>query len=167
MDYARAIQRYYGGSQQRMVERLDISKSWLSRYLELAKLPAEIVNCFDSPHVIRVTHAAKLAPALSNPVERRRVLDIAAAIQAERSGLDRPSHPPASIVSRLLAIKKKPGSRVPAPFQLRDESGRVLATMIQQPKGTISITVPAARTLTRTALSAAVETCLDELFRDR
>ena len=38
-DYARAVERYYGGSQQQMAERLEVSKSWLSRYLELAQLP--------------------------------------------------------------------------------------------------------------------------------
>lgn len=31
-DYARAIDRYYDGSQQRMAERLNVAKSWLSRY---------------------------------------------------------------------------------------------------------------------------------------
>src|SRR3954463_12841655 len=64
-DYARAIERYYGGNQQRMAERLAVSKSWLSRYLDLARLPEEVVACFKSPHVIGISHAAALAPLLN------------------------------------------------------------------------------------------------------
>src|SRR5262249_7295677 len=63
-DYARAVDRYYEGNQQRMAERLEVSKSWLSRYLELARLPAEVVAAFASPHAIGISHAAALAPLL-------------------------------------------------------------------------------------------------------
>ena len=59
IDYARAIERYYDGSQQRMAERLEVSKSWLSRYLELARLPPEVIAAFGSPHVIGISHAAR------------------------------------------------------------------------------------------------------------
>src|SRR3954451_12379574 len=55
MDYVRAIERYYGGNQQRMAERLAVTKSWLSRYLDLAKLPEEIIACFESPHIIGIS----------------------------------------------------------------------------------------------------------------
>src|SRR5690242_18957373 len=54
LDYARAVERYYGGSQQQMAERLEVSKSWLSRYLELVRLPGVIVAAFASPHVIGI-----------------------------------------------------------------------------------------------------------------
>ena len=43
-DYARALELYYDGSQQRMADRLEVSKSWLSRYLELARLPTEVLG---------------------------------------------------------------------------------------------------------------------------
>ena len=56
-DYARAVERYYGGSQQQMAERLEVSRSWLSRYLELARLPAEIVR--PSPHPMQSASATQ------------------------------------------------------------------------------------------------------------
>ena len=44
IDYADAIELYYGGRQQRMAERLEVTKSWLSRYMQLAKLPSRIIR---------------------------------------------------------------------------------------------------------------------------
>ena len=64
MDYAKAVERYYGGSQQKMVERLEVTKSWLSRYLELARLPKEVVTAFGSSATIGITHGAALGPLL-------------------------------------------------------------------------------------------------------
>src|SRR3954454_9299699 len=63
-DYARAVERYYGGSQQRMAERLEVSKSWLSRYLDLGRLPSEVVAAFGSSRVIGISHGAAVAPLL-------------------------------------------------------------------------------------------------------
>lgn len=39
VDYAQALERYYGGRQKTMATRLEVSEAWLSRYLQLAKLP--------------------------------------------------------------------------------------------------------------------------------
>lgn len=65
VDYARAVDRYYDGNQQRMATRLEVTKSWLSRYLELARLPSQILDCFASPHVIGISHAAAIAPLMN------------------------------------------------------------------------------------------------------
>ena len=84
VDYARALDRYYDASQQRMAERLQVSRSWLSRYLELAKLPDWVVAAFGSAHVIGISHAAKLAPLLRAPLTRKQIQANAEALGAEQ-----------------------------------------------------------------------------------
>ena len=84
-DYARAVERYYGGSQQQMAERLEVSKSWLSRYLELARLPTDIVAAFASPHAIGISHAAILAPLLRADDQRDRIVTEAKRLATEQA----------------------------------------------------------------------------------
>ena len=86
-DYGRALARYYDGSQQRMADRLNVSKSWLSRYLELARLPSEILSAFGSPHAIGISHAAALAPILRVPAKRQAILDISTGLAREQEEL--------------------------------------------------------------------------------
>ncbi|SPF81655.1 ParB/RepB/Spo0J family partition protein [Pseudoprimorskyibacter insulae] len=67
MDYADAVERYYGGRQKAMAERLEVSQPWLSRYLQLAKLPSEVVRAFPSIRDIKERNARDLKPLLSDP----------------------------------------------------------------------------------------------------
>lgn len=64
VDYLQAVDAYYEGLAQRMADRLEVSKSWLSRFLDLARLPAPIVAAFGDVHVLRVNHARQLKPFL-------------------------------------------------------------------------------------------------------
>ena len=77
-EYLQALNRYYAGNQKRMVNELGVTKSWLSRYLELAKLPPEVVLAFGSSRAIGIRNAAQLAPSLK--VERARQLMIKEAV---------------------------------------------------------------------------------------
>src|SRR5579863_282544 len=103
-DYARAVERYYGGSQQQMAERLEVSRSWLSRYLELARLPAEIVAAFASPHAIGISHVAVLAPLLRADDQRERIIAEATRLVEEQAALAARAAPPlspAGVMQRL------------------------------------------------------------------
>jgi len=160
VDYARAIERYYGGNQQRMVERLEVSKSWLSRYLELARLPAEVLAAFGSPHVVGISHAAVLAPLLRVPEQAVRILAEARALVGG-SAL-----PPAAVIRRLTQA-----ARAAAPKQtklrehsVRAEDGTVLARGQRAARGgAVSIVVPAAGTRTRADVLAALAEILDRI----
>jgi ParB family transcriptional regulator, chromosome partitioning protein len=130
-DYLRAIDRYYEGNQQRMVERLKVSKSWLSRYLELAKLPDEVIASFGSPHVIGIRHAAELAPLLNNPVTRGHVLHEAGALvtdQAKLKAADAPFLKPALVVRRMVVVAKPPKRTAanPGAEEIRAANGVVI-----------------------------------------
>jgi ParB family transcriptional regulator, chromosome partitioning protein len=121
-DYLRAVERYYDGNQQRMVDRLRVTKSWLSRYLELAKLLAEAVAAFGSPHVIGIRNAAELAPLLKNEKTREAVVREARALSAEQERLKEAQSPylkPVVVVRRMIAVAQAP--RVKPSKQSADE----------------------------------------------
>jgi ParB family chromosome partitioning protein len=164
-DYARAIERYYDGSQQRMAERLEVSKSWLSRYLELAKLPSEIIAAFGSPHVIGISHGAALAPLLRPPPRRDRLIAearVVAAEQAELIGRGTAPIPPASVLRRLTTATRQPAraGRLAADFSVRDADGGIIARGRKEGRGTLTLEVPAFARQDRDAVLRALAAIL-------
>ncbi|MEP4199170.1 MAG: ParB/RepB/Spo0J family partition protein [Aliishimia sp.] len=93
IDYADAIDLYYAGKQKAMAERLEVSQPWLSRYLQLAKLPGRIVSAFASIRDIKERHARDLKPLLAEPDMAQALLsmadDIARQHTAARAGRGR------------------------------------------------------------------------------
>ena len=164
-DYARAVDRYYDGNQQKMAERLNVSKSWLSRYLELARLPSDVLATFGSPHVIGISHAAALAPLLSHPQNRLRVIDAAAGIvtdQQARRDAGEAWIPPGTVVSRLVQAVRdtpKPTSREE---QIKDPAGKLLLKARREGRGVV-LTVPASRLGDHALVTAAIDTYLRKL----
>ena len=145
-DYERAIARYYDGNQQRMADRLEVTKSWMSRYLELARLPQEVVACFPSPHVIGISHAARLAPLLANPRSRTKVLAEAAALVREIAAAGS-GHAPAKVMTRLVTAAV--GARLPPKRKdrgelLTNEDDGALVRVRMEAAGDIAFIVPAA-----------------------
>jgi ParB family chromosome partitioning protein len=169
VDYARAVERYYEGNQQRMATRLEVTKSWLSRYLELARLPGEILACFASPHVIGISHAAAIAPLLNRPPVRERILEAAAVLareqQAYREAGTAPLAP-AAVVVRLRQAQDRPK---PARLdeQIRGAAGEVILKARREGRGVVVFTVPAALTTDRRAVCSAVDNYLKKLAPDR
>ena len=164
-DYARAMERYYDNSQQRMAERLQVTTSWLSRYLELARLPPFILEAFGSTLVIGISHAAKLAPLLRAPLTRMMVEESASVIASEQA-LRRSSKTallsPAEVVTRLLA-KPKTNARPARQANVTDGRGRVLVSGERAASGamTIKLTAPAQRN--RDAAMEAIRQLLEKL----
>ena len=73
-DYLRALDLYYGGRQRTMAERLKVSESWLTRYLDLARLPEELMAAFTAPQDLGVRNAIALKALLKPDDRRTRVL---------------------------------------------------------------------------------------------
>ena len=111
-DYLRALERHYGGSQKAMAQRLNVSEAWLSRYLDLARLPAELLAAFPDPHALKIKHVTQLKPLLKPEARRERVLAGAAELAA-RIGEGTPLAPQ-DVIRRLTAAgeeaPKKSGS---------------------------------------------------------
>src|SRR5215469_1935673 len=170
-DYARAVDRYYEGNQQQMAERLEVGKSWLSRYLELARLPAEIVAAFSTPQVIGISHAASLAPLLRADDQRGRIIAEAGRLAEERTALiARGELPPspAGVLQRLTAAacaqiaRRRPvGGRE---HIVRSSDGAIVARGQSAGRGGgVMITFPAPAKHARPALASAVEEILDHM----
>ncbi|WP_147127746.1 ParB/RepB/Spo0J family partition protein [Shimia ponticola] len=163
IDYADAIERYYGGKQKAMAERLEVSPPWLSRYLQLAKLPADIVNAFATIRDIKERHARDLKPIISDPEANTRVLEAARVLGAEqaraRSGKGRLLDGP-EVMKRLKAA-----ARPPAPPKQEDGTEYSRSThdtpILVRHRGRKTV-IEFDSTLSNDALSAALGQFLEE-----
>lgn len=72
LDYKKALGHYYK-NQVQMSNRLEVTTSWLSRYLDIADLPEEIVKAYRDITEIKVIHARKLKPYLNESVKNRAI----------------------------------------------------------------------------------------------
>ena len=86
-DYLRALSSYYDGSQKVMAERINVTESWLSRYLDLARLPAELMVAFPNAQDLHIKHVTAIKPLLKPDDRRDRAFAEAARIaSAQRAG---------------------------------------------------------------------------------
>lgn len=104
VDYLSAIELYYGGVASRMAERLDRPKAWLSRFLDLGRLPLEVVEAFGDHLQVLEKHARDLKPVLAQNPERGRVIVAAkklAEAQVRRREGGEPYLEPAKVIATL------------------------------------------------------------------
>jgi len=165
-DYARAVERYYEGSQQRMAERLEVTLSWLNRYLELARLPPEVVASFGVARAIGISHAGKLAPVLRVPVTRDKVLAAAVELAKEQAVLAQRGEPylqPATVTARLLATASARGTPTPkGQLLVQAEDGTTLVRAVKVRGGGLTITVPALKHENRETIVAALADLVEQ-----
>lgn len=159
-DYADALERYYGGRQKAMAERLEVSEGWLSRYLGLARLPREVVGAYASIRDIRELHARQLKPLLARPSDRDKVLAAAADLaEAKARGAYRDG---AQVLAVLKAAAKAPRPKQPGGTLYRRGPGESGITVRRKGK-TVAMEFP--DTLSRAALEAAFHQYLDDRFK--
>ena len=110
-DYLRALERHYESRQRTMALRLNVTESWLSRYLDLARLPDALVRAFPDPQALKIKHVTLLKPLLKPDDRRDRVLEEAAQIAAEQSAGPTGPKTPQDVIRRLsqAAIMIPPG----------------------------------------------------------
>jgi ParB family chromosome partitioning protein len=107
-DYLRALDRHYGGSQKAMAERMRVTESWLSRYLDLARLPSEIIGAFPSALDLKIKHVHLIKPLLKPEDRRSRVLAEASRVaQARREG-EGATLTPQDVIRRLALAADPP-----------------------------------------------------------
>jgi ParB family chromosome partitioning protein len=127
-DYLKALDRHYGGRQKDMAGRLNMSEAWLSRYLDLARLPGPLVTAFHDPHELKIKHVTQLKPLLKPDDRARRVL-AEADVMTSRKGEGTPLKPQ-DVIRRLAAAAdapKKSGSP--------KKSGKPPAEVVSSPSG--------------------------------
>lgn len=82
-DYKDALGRYYK-NQKEMADRLEVSEAWLSRYLDLAALPSDVVDAFGDVTEIKTKHGRDLKPHLRAARDRTKLVAAAKKITAEQ-----------------------------------------------------------------------------------
>ncbi len=102
LDYKKALGHYYQ-NQVQMANRLEVTTSWLSRYLDIADLPEEIVKAYRDITDIKVIHARKLKPYLNSSVKNKEIRDslIQKAIELQGSDFDG-----TKVITELLKVVK-------------------------------------------------------------
>lgn len=111
-DYLRALETYYDGRQKVMAERIKVTESWLSRYLDLARLPTELVIAFSNRQDLRIKHVTAIKPLLKPDDRKDRVFAEAARLAAARAQ-GAPAAPVPDVIralARAAVPPKKTGS---------------------------------------------------------
>lgn len=164
LDYLRAIDEFYEGSQDMMAERLNVSKSWMSRVLDVGRLPAEIVAAFTDSHEITVRMARDLAPLARVADTRARMIKEAARIQAERQAGNEIDA--ATVVKRLVAGAQNKSSAkksTPPVGEIKAASGKPMIKYMRAGRGGgLTIKVLPRSGATKGEIIKALEQLLDE-----
>ena len=105
-DYLKALGRHYGARQKDMAARLNVSEAWLSRYLDLARLPVDLVAAFSDPHELKIKHVTLLKPLLKPDDRARRVLAEAGIISKQQG--EGASLKPQDVIRRLAIAADAP-----------------------------------------------------------
>lgn len=121
LDYKNALGFYYQ-NQVQMANRLEVSTSWLSRYLDIADLPEEIVKAYRDFTDIKVIHARKLKPHLSDSIKNKEAKEsiIQKAIELKGKGYDG-----TKVVAELLKVVKPAKKSNPIKKQYSSKNGLI------------------------------------------
>jgi ParB family chromosome partitioning protein len=112
-DYLRALDAYYEGRQKTMAERINVSESWLSRHLDLARFPPELVRAFANPYALGIRSVVALKPLLKPEDKRQRVFLEAARLGDVQAASGMPM--PIPNVIRALSLAATPPKKSGSP----------------------------------------------------
>ncbi|OYX00558.1 MAG: chromosome partitioning protein ParB [Caulobacter vibrioides] len=139
LDYRHAVETFYGGVAQRMAERLEVPKAWLSRFLDLGKLPTDVVEAFGDPRQLKERHARTLKPLLADDASRPKVMAEAkrlSGVQAAAVASGKGLLDPAKVVTLLVKASAAPASaKKPAGkgvMNVTNEAGATLFTLARK-----------------------------------
>lgn len=125
-EYTRALAEFYDNSQADMAEHIAISKSWLSRLIDVARLPQEIVGAFADRHDITVRIARDIKPLLADQRSRALMIAEAARLAAARDAGDAALGGAETAKRLIKATEAKTATRGPSSEkkEVRSESGK-------------------------------------------
>lgn len=168
-DYLRALDLYYGGKQKNMASRLNQSEAWLSRYLDLARLPEDLLQAFSDPHELRISHVGTLKPILKPADMRAKVLDEAGRLaRARAAGEPVPNSTPdilralVSAANRAaVAVRTAPKKTGKAPDLIRSGAGTPIARIDRKDKKSVTLTLLLKEGGTRVEAEAVLKELLN------
>ncbi|WP_019054311.1 ParB/RepB/Spo0J family partition protein [Sphingobium xenophagum] len=158
-EYSQALEEFYDSNQSEMAEHLKISRSWLSRLLDVARLPAEIVNAFPDTHGITVRIARDIKPLTSE----KRTLDLmvaeSRAIAAERDDLGA-AMPAPEVAKRLIRATVAPAKPAGGEVEVKGAAGKVILRYAHSSRSGYTFKVPARSGASAVEVLKAIEAIL-------
>ena len=163
-DYLRALDLFYDGSQTAMATRLNVSNGWMSRILEVGRLPSPIINAFADSHDVTARHAGQLAPSLRRAEMREPVLRRAHEIRKQHAAGGGPLAPH-QVVAALLAAATPGRRKPPAPRQILSAGGKPMLRIEGGGKGKeLTLRILPRSDAPRAEVEAALITALKDYF---
>lgn len=145
-DYLQALDLFYGGKQAAMAERLNVAPAWLSRLLDLARMPGEIHDAFGDSSVLKVEHAKNIAPLLRGGPGTEKVLSEARALAERQHAAKRAGEGllrPADVVRALqrAAITRAAPARSEPVETLLSSTKRPMLKVVRKRAGGLTIDI--------------------------
>lgn len=113
LDYLQALVLFYDDNAKRMAARLEVGESWLSRFLNLARLPKPVIAAFGSVQAVKVAHARQIKPYLEGGPITDLVLEEAVRLSEEQAALIRTGQPLIEATQVVQRLQKAGGSQKP------------------------------------------------------
>jgi ParB family chromosome partitioning protein len=141
-EYLRAMQEFYNNSQSEMADHLNISRSWVSRLIDVARLPQELVAAFSDRHDITVRIARDLKPLCGNPHALAAMTSRTQEIVAEREA-GGPRLSGAEVAKRLVQSTIEPVSKAKrdAAVEVRSAQGKPMLTYVKASGGALTLRI--------------------------
>lgn len=170
-DYAKALGLFYDGKQKTMADRLRLEPGWLSRLLDLARLPKEVVAAFGDERVLKIEHAKQLGPLLRDARSSQRVLEAArvlAEAQQQAAQAGQALVRPADVVRDMLrAAAPKPRAKAKASQLILSSTRQPMIKVDRKRGGGLVIELVPKSGASLKELEASIRSLLESLPADK
>ncbi|MDO6414317.1 ParB/RepB/Spo0J family partition protein [Sphingomonas sp. BIUV-7] len=160
-EYTIALAEFYDGSQSQMAEHLNLSRSWLSRLLDVARLPDEIVVAFSDTHDITVRVARDIKPLVGDPRALAKMREEAERLESERQQAGTRMSGP-EVAKRLVKATVEPVAKKGGEIEVASEGGKVILRYAKARGGGLTIKIAPRSGATKAELLKAVEALLPD-----
>lgn len=162
-EYTRALAEFYEGSQSQMAEHINISRSWLGRLIDVARLPDEIVRAFGDRHEITVRIARDIKPLVGEPRSLASMIQAANELVQEREDGGR-GPGGAETAKRLIRATTAPVARArkSASAEIRASSGKAMLSYVRAGSGGLTIKISPKSGASRDELVEAIIKIVDQ-----
>lgn len=135
LDYLQALVLFYDDNAKRMAGRLEVSESWLSRFLNLARLPKPVIAAFGSVQAVKVAHARQIKPFLEGGPVTDLVLEEAVRLAEEQAALIRTAQSLIEATQVVQRLQKAGGSQKPVKAAKTKAPPPAAPTLVKNQKG--------------------------------
>lgn len=170
-NYRQALKTYYGDRQNRMAERLNLSKGWLSKMMTVAAMPDWVVAAYVSPSEVQLKLCYPLAQRLihlgqNDARQLRKVKAEAEALTADQTRRRKDGKPPlpsSEVTTRLLHAATERSAAPESLFSADSVHGRVALTVQSWNRNGVTIRIHSGSGASEEEITAMVGQALAAL----